>query len=114
MILSQLPSNFRLENSVHPFDEYNELLILTDGRTRILIPCPLSLQKLNISGYDVIKNSWLKFNSYDFTNCEFTRNDLKGLLDFLNILASHESLIEKIDEKVHIVLGGNVDLIPLL
>lgn len=113
MILSQLPSNFRLENSVHPFDEDNELLMLTDGRTRILIPCPLSLQKLNISGYDVIKNSWLKFNSYDFTNCEFTRDDLKGLLDFLNILATHENLIEKIDEKVHIVLGRNADLIPL-
>ncbi|NLT46657.1 MAG: hypothetical protein GXX80_14280, partial [Thermotogaceae bacterium] len=112
-ILSQLPANFHLKKNDHPFDEDNELLILTDGKTRIQIPCPLSLQKLNISGYDVIKNSWLKFNSFDFTNCEFNHDDLKGLLDFLNILATHEYLVAKIDEKVHKVLDNTMGLIPL-
>jgi len=112
-ILDQLPPNFHLENSLHPFDENNELLILTDGKSKLLVPCPLSLQKLNISGYDVIKNSWLKFNSYDYTNCEFARDDLKKLLDFLNILASHELLIKKIDELVHPILSEKIDLFPI-
>ena len=39
------------------------MLLLTDGNRTIKVYCPLSLQRLNISGYDVIKAVWLKQGS---------------------------------------------------
>ena len=86
-------------------------MLLTDGVATIEVHCPLSLQRLNISGYDVIKAVWLKFNSYDFTHCEFTKEDMRRLLDFLNIIATHEHCIEELDEIIAPALEGSISLI---
>jgi len=110
-LMAQIPASFHLSNSAHPFDEQKELLVLTDGTTDIKVDCPLELQHLNISGYDVIKSVWLKFNSYDFTHCEFNRNDMKALLDFLNTITTHTKLVAKIDDIVYKVLQGEYSLI---
>ena len=53
---------------------------------------------MNISGYDVIKNVWLKFNSYDYTHCEFTK------LNFLNILAERSRIVAELDVNVGRIL----------
>ena len=111
LIKAQTPRGFRLANSVHPFDEENEKLILTDGENVIRVSCPIELQKLNISGYDVVKNVWLKFNSYNFTHCDFTGEDVVRLLDFLNILAAHKMVVDKIDDIVIQILSEKIDLI---
>ena len=84
---------------------------MTDGTKTIEVYCPLSLQRLNISGYYVIKAVWLKFNSYDFTHCEFAKNDMKRLLDFLNAIAMHEKYVEKLDEVIAPILEGLVPLV---
>ena len=59
----------------------------------------------------MIKAVWLKFNSYDFTHCEFTKDDMKRLLDFLNTIAMHEKYVEKLDEIVAPILEGSVPLV---
>lgn len=110
-LMSKVPIGFHLSNVAHPFDEENELLILTDGTIKIPIYCPLALQHLNISGYDVIKSVWLKFNSYNFTHCEFTKNDMESLLNFLNTIATHAEYVAKVDDLVRGILNGNVELI---
>lgn len=110
-LMQSVPAGFQLKNATHPFDADNELLLLTDGTKTIEVYCPLSLQRLNISGYDVIKAVWLKFNSYDFTHCEFTKDDMKRLLDFLNIIALHEKYVERLDEVIAPILNGTVSLI---
>ena len=110
-IMEEVPVGFELKNVAHPFDAENEQLLLTDGKETIRIKCPLSLQRLNISGYDVIKSVWLKFNSYDFTHCEFNREDMKKLLNFLNTIATHEKMVKKLDEEIALVLAGEVKLI---
>ena len=110
-IMEEVPVGFELKNVAHPFDAENEQLLLTDGKETIRIKCPLSLQRLNISGYDVIKSVWLKFNSYDFTHCEFNRDDMKKLLNFLNTIATHEKMVKKLDEEIALVLAGKVKLI---
>jgi hypothetical protein len=110
-LMQSVPAGFQLKNATHPFDADNELLLLTDGTKTIEVYCPLSLQRLNVSGYDVIKAVWLKFNSYDFTHCEFTKNDMKRLLDFLNIIALHEKYVERLDEVIAPILNGTVSLI---
>lgn len=107
----QVPRDFHLKNSVHPFDEEKELLILTDGHTEIRIPCPVSLQQLNISGYDIIKNVWLKFNSYDFTHCAFSKSDMVSLLDLLNTLSVRIQLVNEIDEIVYKITEGEYEMI---
>jgi hypothetical protein len=109
-LISKLPKDFRLKISPHPFDENTEQLLLSDGTTMIALPCPLSLQRLNISGYDVIKGVWLKFNSYDFTHCTFTQDDMRRLLDFLNTIAEHEKLVKNLDDILLPVLHGKVRL----
>lgn len=110
-LMKSVPAGFQLKNAIHPFDEENELLFLTDGNKTIEVRCPLSLQRLNISGYDVIKKVWLKFNSYDFTHCEFTKNDMKRLLDFLNTVATHEKCVAKLDGIIAPILNGAVPLV---
>jgi len=109
-ILSRLPRGFHLQNSAHPFDEENELLVLSDGRSTIQIPCPIALQKLNISGYDVIKNAWLKFYSYDFAHCELTSEDIIELLNLLNRLTIHSRLVAQVDDLVYQILHNEVPL----
>lgn len=108
---NEVPSGFHLSNSAHPFDEENEQLILTDGTKVINVYCPIELQKLNISGYDIIKGVWLKFNSYDFTHCDFTSMDIRKLLDFLNTLATHTQYVAQIDDAVRVILNGEANLI---
>lgn len=110
-LMLSIPANFHLKNVTHPFDPDKEVLILTDGTKTIEVPCPISLQRLNISGYDVIKAVWLKFNSYDFTHCEFDKTDMRRLLNFLNTLAIREKYIKTIDELVAPILKGSVKLI---
>lgn len=110
-ITSSIPARFHLSNSAHPFDEENEQLILSDGHTEIRIFCPIALQHLNISGYDVIKNVWLKFYSYDFTHCELTRDDVASLLHLLNTLATHSNLVAEIDNAIYPIVHGEVTLI---
>lgn len=111
MICSQIPRNFHLSNSPHPFDEENEELVLTDGTEIIKVPCPTALQKLNISGYDVVKNVWLKFNSYNFTHCDFTPQDAEKLLNFLNTLETHTRIVAEIDNLMPSVLEDGMPLI---
>ena len=105
-ILRKLPTGFKLENNSRGniFDKENEELILSDGEHTIRIFCPIELQQLNISGYDVIKNVWLKFNSHDYTHCEFTKDDLAKLLNFLNILAERSRIVAEIDVNVERIL----------
>ncbi len=111
MLISKVPKDFQLKNLPHPFEEDAEQLLLSDGSVTIALPCPLSLQRLNISGYDVIKGVWLKFHSYDYTHCAFTQDDMRCLLDFLNTIATHEKLVEKLDETLLPVLQGKVRLL---
>jgi hypothetical protein len=68
---------------MQPFDEDNETVTLTDGRVNIIISCPLDAQRLNIAGYEIIKNVWIKFYSYDFTHCTFTSEDMGGFFDLI-------------------------------
>ena len=112
-LMASIPDGFKLKFSkkLQLFDEDHELLLITDGNTTIKIDCPLSLQRLNISGYDVIKNVWLKFNSYNFTHCEFTQENMKHLLDFLNKLALHERYVGELDNVVEPILRGDVPLV---
>lgn len=110
-LVNKVPIGFRLSNTVHLFDEQNELLILTDGETKIYVDCPLALQHLNISGYDVIKSVWIKFHSYDFTHCAFTGDDMKALLNFLNTIEMHTKFVAEVDDLVRGVLNGAVELI---
>lgn len=112
-LMQSVPTGFKLKNTTHPFDEANEMLILTDGHDKIRINCPLSLQRLNISGYNIIKAVWLKFNSYEFTHCEFTRDDMKRLLNFLNTISIREKYVERIDDIISPVLKGSVPLIDI-
>lgn len=109
-IADSLPRGFHLSNNPHPFDEENEFLILNDGHSEIRIPCPMELQLLNISGYDVIKNIWLKFNSYDFTHCDLSREDIFSLLNLLNTLAIHSRLVAAVDEVVYPIIRNEIAL----
>ena len=110
-LMESVPVDFYLQNFAKPFDEENQELILSDGTNKIRVYCPITLQHLNISGYDVIKNSWLKFNSYDYTHCSFDKDDMRKLLDFLNTLATHAKYVAQLDDVVREILIGNVELI---
>ncbi|MDR2572597.1 MAG: hypothetical protein LBD23_20215 [Oscillospiraceae bacterium] len=102
-IKAELPDGFKLSwsKAVQPFNEDEETITLTDGRINITIYCPLEIQRLNIGGYEVIKNTWLKFNSYDFTHCDFTADDIVGLLNLVNKLLEYIELVGEVDVAVH-------------
>lgn len=112
-ILNQLPRDFHLEHgraaAKTPYDEENEELIIRDENSgfAIHIYCPIALQNFTISGYNVIKDCWIKFHSYRYTHCEFTRDDLKELLDLLNKIAKQMQLVSEIDELVHLIMSGD-------
>lgn len=116
-LLAQMWTGFHLEHSRSasrsPYDEENEQLIVRDEVTgnSIRIYCPVSLQKFTIAGYNVIKDCWLKFHSYRFTHCDFTRDDLKELLDLFNKIASQMGIVSEIDEIMHSIVGGEVALL---
>ncbi len=113
-LIAQVPQGFRLENSARPFDEINEKLILSGNGVSIEVPCPIELQQLNISGYGVVKSVWQKFNSYNFTHCEFTPSDMRSLLEFLNTIAMHTRIVARIDDAVRSVLNGKVGIITYI
>jgi type I restriction-modification system DNA methylase subunit len=110
---SQVPLNFRLlwTRAIQPFDENSETVTLTDGDINITIPCPLDAQRINISGYEVIKNAWMKFNSFDFTHSYFTPDDMEGFLNLINKLLEYVSLVGEIDVLMHDVINGHYPLI---
>ena len=115
-ILDQLWTGFHLEHSrsaaKNPFDEENNQFIVKDEVTGndIRIHCPVSLQRFTISGYNVIKDCWIKFHSYRFTHCNFTREDLKDLLDLFNKIAAQMRIVSEIDEVIHSIVNGEIAL----
>jgi len=116
-ILNQLSSGFRLAHgraaSLAPYDEENEELILRDevGQSEVRIYCPVAVQKFTVSGYNVLKDCWLKFHSYRYTRCEFTRNDLRALLDVINKISIQMKLVSDVDDIMHNIIEGEIDLL---
>lgn len=116
-LLNQLNNGFHLEHSrsqaKSPFDEEREVLYIRDenSSTVIEIYCPVSLQNFKVSGYAVIKDCWLKFHSYRYTHCDFKKEDLKELLDLLNAIAMQMRIVSEIDEIIHLIIDGKIDLI---
>lgn len=120
-ILAQLNSGFHLEHSKsassNPYDDENEQLILRNevNDEEIKIYCPVAIQKFTVSGYNVIKDCWLKFHSYRYTKCEFTKDDLKELLNLLNAITLQSRLVAEVDKIVHDIINGEIDILdPLL
>jgi hypothetical protein len=113
MIKAQVPAGFKLSwtRAIQPFDEDNETVTLTDGRNSITVPCPLDAQRLNIAGYEVIKNAWMKFNSYNFTHCDFTADDMGVFLDLINKLLEYVQLVGEIDVVMHDIIGNKYQLL---
>jgi type I restriction-modification system DNA methylase subunit len=112
-IKSQVPSNFKLvwPKTTQPFDEEHENITLSDGVHNITIYCPLDVQKITISGYEIIKNVWLKFNSYDFTHCFFTSEDMESFLHLINKLVEYVKLVDETDVIIRKIIKGNYSLI---
>lgn len=77
----------------------------------IEIYCPAVLQKFTVSGYNVIKDCWLKFHSYRFTHCNFTQTDFRELLDLFNKIALQMKIVAEIDEIMHNIVDGIIPLI---
>lgn len=112
-VKAMVPPNFKLSwtKASQPFDEENETITLSDNQTIITIPCPREVQRINISGYDLIKNVWMKFNSYNFTHCVFTADDMESLLNLVNKLLEYTCLVGEIDTIMHDVIIGSYPLI---
>ena len=110
-IQARIPESFKLKFIDQPFDEEHETFILSDGIIKIEISCPLDVQRINIAGYDILKNVWMKFNSYDFTHCVFTRVDVIDLLNLINKLVEYVDLVGEIDIVMHDVIDGEYPLI---
>lgn len=117
-LLDQIGQNdFLLEHSRSsarsPYDEENEQLILRDvsSEREIRVDCPIPLQKFTVAGYNVIKDCWLKFHSYRYTHCNFTRNDFRELLDLLNKITSQMQIVSEIDEIVHDIIDGRLPIL---
>ncbi len=116
-IEASLPKNFRLAhgrgNAATPYDEEKEELILRDDITdqEVRIPCPVQIQRFTVAGYNIVKDCWLKFHSYRYTYCTFSKNDLKELLDLLNKITLQNQYVNEIDDIFHEILNGSVDLL---
>lgn len=116
-LLDQLPAGFHLEHSraaaKSPFDEENEQFIVRDETTgeEIRIYCPVAIQKFTVSGYNVVKDCWLKFHSYRYTNCEFSRNDFRELLNLFNAISMQMQYVSDVDNIIHDIINGDVDLL---
>lgn len=115
-IIDQLPPDFHVEHnrksSRTPYDEENEEFVLRGENTNveIRIYCPLAIQRFKVAGYNVVKDCWLKFHSYRFTHCEFTKDDLRELLDLFNKIAKQMQYVSEIDEILHSMIGNEVPL----
>jgi type I restriction-modification system DNA methylase subunit len=110
-IKSQVPRNFKLQFNKTAFDEERETIALTDGAVEISLFCPLATQRVVISGYEVIKNVWLKFNSYDYTHCPFTQEDMESFLNLVNKLLEYIRLVGEADSLAHEIIAGKYPLI---
>jgi hypothetical protein len=113
VIKAQLPQNFKLSwsRAIQPFNDEKETITLTDGHTDITIHCPLDVQRINISGYEVVKNAWMKFSSYDFTHCVLTSDDVEDFLNLVNKLLEYVELVGEIDIVMHGVIEGRYPLL---
>lgn len=118
VLCNQLPTGFRLEHSRsasrNPFDEEHEQFVVRgeNSEIEIRVYCPLAVQKFTVAGYNVIKDCWLKFHSYRYTHCEFTRDDFTELLDLFNKIAKQMQYVSEIDEVVHGIVNGEIPLFP--
>jgi|GEM_PF-468051 len=112
-IKAHVPPDFHLmwTKNTQPFDEENETITFSDGNRNIIVTCPLDAQRINISGYEVIKNCWMKFNSYDYTHCPFTPEDMEGFLILVNKLLEYVEIVGDIDVIMHEVIEGRYLLI---
>ena len=116
-LLNQLPKGFKLEHSKavtkNPYDEEHENLVLRgeNSNTEITVYCPVEIQKFTVSGYNVIKDCWLKFHSFRYTHCEFTQDDFRDLLDLLNKIAKQMQYVSEVDEVVHGIVNGEIPLL---
>lgn len=115
-IMNQLPGGFRLEHSRspsrNPYDEESEECIIRAENTNIEIRvyCPVAIQKFTVAGYNVVRDCWLKFHSYRFTHCDFSRDDLRELLDLFNKIATQMQYVTQIDEILHGIASREVPL----
>lgn len=115
-LLNQLPDDFHLEHrkskNKTPYDEVNECIVLRDEQhgSQITVPCPAVIQRFTVSGYNVIKDCWIKFHSYRFTHCSFTRDDFKEFLDLLNKIQTQMMCVREIDEILHRIIHGDIPL----
>ncbi len=116
-LTSQLRTGFHLEHSraatKNPFDEEAEEFLVRDEVSGdiVRVYCPVAIQRFTIAGYNVIKDCWLKFHSYRFTHCDFTKEDFRGLLDLFNRIAAQMQIVSEIDELVHKIVDGTTDII---
>lgn len=116
-VISQLPAGYLLEHSRsasrNPYDEEMEEFIVRAENTdvEIRVYCPVAIQKFTIAGYNVIKDCWLKFHSYRFTHCEFSREDFRELLDLFNKIATQMQIVTQIDDILHSIVGGETPLL---
>ena len=116
VLLGQLPTGFKLEHSKspsrNPFDEEHEQFIVRGENcdTEIRIYCPVAIQKFTVAGYNVIKDCWVKFHSYRYTHCDFTREDFKELLDLFNKIAKQMQYVSEVDEILHEIINGEIPL----
>lgn len=95
-----VPDNFRLASS--EYRENDEMLMLynQDESSSISVYCPEELYSLVISGYQLVKDVWLKFHLDAYLKVCFSQQDLCDLFDFLNRLAVRSSIISHIDERM--------------
>jgi len=115
-LIARLPTGFHLEHSRsaahNPYDEENEEFIIRDENTReeIRMYCPIAVQRFTVAGYNVVKDCWLKFHSYRFTHCEFSRDDFRELLDLFNKIAKQAQYVSSVDEVLHGIISGDIEL----
>lgn len=116
-VIGQLPAGYHLEHSRaasrNPYDEETEEFVVRAENTdvEIRVYCPVAVQKFTIAGYNVVKDCWLKFHSYRFTHCEFSRDDLKELLDLFNKIATQMQLVAQIDDILYSIVSGESPLL---
>ena len=116
-LINQLPTGYHLEHSRsasrNPYDEETEEFVVRAENTdvEIRVYCPVAIQKFTIAGYNVVKDCWLKFHSYRFTHCDFSRDDFRELLDLFNKIASQMQFVAQIDEFLHAIVAGETPLL---